>query len=156
MLEWLKSALTIAAIVAAINGAFLMVGKAVIESRIKLYFDALADDYRFELKAHEQGAKIAEYISIAHSLKATDDAETYKRANQLAWELFLWLPPETYRALAHGLIEARPDQLVGSMVEVRKVLLRNRAGDLGINDIIVHAPGIGRTTAGELNSKLAK
>jgi len=36
-------------------------------------------------------------------LKDEDKEEKYQRANQLAWELFLWLPPETYRKLGRGL-----------------------------------------------------
>jgi len=110
---------------------------------VKSYFDKAAEDYKFELRAHEQGAKIAEYASIAISLDEKDTQEKYQRANQLAWELFLWLPDETYRKLGRGL-KGRTDELSGAMVGVRKLLLKDRAGNLGPDDFIVHSPGIGK------------
>ena len=147
MSAFFQSIVTTAAVLAALYGAFVWFGANWIDNRIKFYFSTLSEDYKFELKAHEQGAKIAEYISIARDLKATDSDELYRRANQLAWELFLWLPPDTYRALGRGLANREEGiQWVNSMIEVRKSLLRDRAGDLGPNDIIFHRPNIGVRT----------
>jgi hypothetical protein len=118
-------------------------------AKIKSVFDRAAEDYKFELKAHEQGAKIAEYASIAFFLKKNDPKEKYQRANQLAWELFLWLPDDTYRKLGRAF--GHPEELPGATAEVRKQLLKDRAGDLGPKDFIVHGPGIGKQKGSPTN-----
>jgi hypothetical protein len=73
---------------------------------------------------------------------ATDDQEKYRHANQLAWELFLWLPDEVYRKRGRGL-KGNTKELGDAMVAVRKALLKDAAGDLTANHLIVHAPNIG-------------
>jgi hypothetical protein len=137
-----QSLLTTTTVLAAICGFFLWLGKLWGEASIKSRFDKLAEDYKFELRAHEQGAKVAEYLSLS-PLKDEDPEEKYQRANQLAWELFLWLPDETYRKLGRGL-KGNPKEISDAMVEVRKQLLGDRAGSLGPDDIIVHGRGIGK------------
>lgn len=129
--------------VALINGLFVLLGRTWIEAKIKSRFDKALEDYRFELRAHEQGAKIAEYAAFAGKIQPNDPEEKYNRANQLALELFLWLPAEAYRKLGRGL-KGNHKELVEAMVAVRKVLLKHEAGDLGPDDIIVHAPNIDR------------
>jgi hypothetical protein len=138
-----QSALTTTVVLAVLYAFFSWLGAQWLGAVVKSYFDKAAEDYKFELRAHEQGAKIAEYASIAISLDEKDTQEKYQRANQLAWELFLWLPDETYRKLGRGL-KGRTDELSGAMVGVRKLLLKDRAGNLGPDDFIIHSPGIGK------------
>ena len=57
----------------------------------------------------------------------------------------MWLPTEVYRALGKALTKPDKDRNPGSVViDVRKVLLGNAAGNLTQDDVIVHAPGIGK------------
>jgi hypothetical protein len=131
-----------AATISVIYAVLIWLGGRWIDARIKSRFDRLVEDYRFELKANEQGAKIAEYAAISVFLQVTDSPELYRRANQLSWELFLWLPPEVYRQLARGLAH-NTEETAAAFIEVRRLLLGARAGDLGPNDLIFHAPGAG-------------
>jgi hypothetical protein len=94
-------------------------------------------------KQRDQSSAIGEYVALARTLNS-DDAQVYRRANQLAWQLFIWLPTDVYRGLGRGLANpADSKDLVDSLVAVRKSLLGADAGTLGPNDIIVHGPGIG-------------
>lgn len=113
------------------------------EAKVKSHFDRASEDYKFGLKTREQGARIAEYAALAGTLEASESRDVYRRANQLSWELFLWLPDDVYRKLGRG-VGGSPQELVEAMVEVRLALLGDEAGNLGPEDIIVHAPNIGR------------
>ena len=57
----------------------------------------------------------------------------------------MWLPADVYRKLGQSIAnpneENNPLEVV---VEIRKILLKDKAGDLSSNDIIHHAPGIGQ------------
>jgi hypothetical protein len=138
----LQPFVTATTVLAVMYGFFVWFGKQWIEAKIKSRFDKAAEDYKFELRAHEQAAKIAEYLSL-RPLKDEDPPEKYQRANQLGFELFLWLPDETYRKLGRGLM-GNTKELSDAIVEVRKQLLKGRAGNLGQDDIIVHGPGVGK------------
>jgi hypothetical protein len=78
-------------------------------------------------------------------LKSTDNEEAYQRANQLSWELFLFLPADAYRKLGRGLHEKQNvGELVEALLDVRKVLLgKTSAGDLNGDDLVIHHPNIG-------------
>jgi hypothetical protein len=95
-------------------------------------------------KKRDQASIMAEYAALASSLKEGDDVSTYRRANQLSWQLFLWLPTDVYRQLGRGLKDD-PKALVDSLVAIRKTLLESEAGTLDGNDIISHGPGIGKS-----------
>jgi hypothetical protein len=95
------------------------------------------------IEQREKASAIAEYAALAMTLKDKDDEQTYRRANQLSWQLFLWLPDNVYRDLGGGLANADYKKLVESLLAVRKSLLGKDAGTLGADDIIVHGPGIG-------------
>jgi hypothetical protein len=97
-------------------------------------------------KQREEASAVAEYVALAWSLRDNDDAQTYRRVNQLSWQLFLWLPTDVYRQLGRGL-QNDPKELVDSLVAIRRVLLGRDAGNLGDQDIIVHGPGFGRPKA---------
>jgi hypothetical protein len=118
----ITTVLTIAGMVAFVA----WFGGQFIEAKIKSYFDRALEDYRFELKTREQAAQIAEYAALAWTIKETDSPETYRRANQLSWQLFLWLPADVYRKLGKSLAKGDPKELTQSMVDVRITSKRQR------------------------------
>jgi hypothetical protein len=119
--------------------------KSRLESSIKSEYDKVLEDYRFDLKAREQASKVAEYIAIARGLRTDSSELDYRRANQLAWELSLWLPDELYRRLGRALSASTPeDNILSVLVDVRRLLLK-LPGTLTDADIIHHSPGIGAT-----------
>ncbi len=106
-------------------------------------FDKALEDYKLGVKVREQAAAVAEYSVLAGALDASDPPQSYAKANKMARELFLWLPTDIYRKLGRGLAGDNK-QLVEALVGVRAVILGGNAGNLGANDVIVHAPHIGK------------
>ena len=104
------------------------------------------DQLQWDRKAQEQASRVAEYLSLARRLSDDSPELDYRKANQLSWELAMWLPSEVYRnmtmAIAHPHAEANEMTVT---IEVRKILLGSKAGDLTADDIAQHAAGIGRT-----------
>lgn len=93
----------------------------------------------------EQAAKVAEYMELARNLREDSPQVDYQKANRLAWELAMWLPADVYKRMAESLV--RPNELNNPLVvvvAVRKILLGEKAGDLTMDNIISHAPGIGK------------
>ena len=108
----------------------------------------LLEKMRWEFKIREQASKVAGYMARARALREEGTPEEYEKANTLSWELALWLPAETYRSLGKAI--SKPDEKTNPLsvvVEVRKILLGAAAGGLTSNDIIHHAPGIGKTAS---------
>jgi hypothetical protein len=139
----IKALIPMTVLLATIQGACTWFSSHWIDGQMKARFDVALENYKFELKAREQAAAIAEYAALAINLKATDDAQTYRRANQLAWELFLWLPDDVYRKLGRGLSDpSEKGEMASALTDVRKLLLSDRAGTLGPDDLIVHGPNI--------------
>ncbi len=100
--------------------------------------------YDIEQKAKERAEKVSEYMTLVKTLKKTSSEEDYRKANQLSWELAMWLPSDIYKSMAKSM--TKPDTEVNPLtivISVRKELLGNTAGNLTQNDIIVHGPGIG-------------
>lgn len=117
--------------------------KARVESSIKSEYDKFLEDYRFDLRAREQAAKTAEYIALARNLETTSSKADYRRANQLAWELALWLPDDLYRNLGMALASPSPDNnILSVLIEIRKLLLKT-PGTLNDAEVIHHAPNVG-------------
>ncbi len=103
------------------------------------------DEIQWDRKAQLQAANVAEYLSLARSLKETSPEGDYRRANQMSWELAMWLPPEVYRQMTTAI--RSPSHSVNELtvvIAVRRVLLEERAGDLNSDEIAHHAPGIGK------------
>lgn len=103
------------------------------------------ESVRWDMRVREQAAKVAEYMALARDLNDNSTPEEYRRANQLAWELALWLPAEIYRSMSAAL--TKPSEATNPLsvvAEVRRVLLAGRLGDLTSEDVLHHAPGIGR------------
>ena len=107
---------------------------------------------KWEFKVREQAAKVAEYLSLARNLKHDSNEEDYRKANTLSWELAMWLPTDVYQSLGKAL--SNPDQQTNPLsvvIDVRKVLLGNIAGELTADHVIHHAPGIGKEPANKAN-----
>jgi hypothetical protein len=103
------------------------------------------ENLRWEMRVREQARGAAEYMAIAKDIKESDPPEIFRKANQLAWELAMWLPEDVYRAMGQAL--TKPDETnnpLSVVIAVRKVLLGDSSGNLTQNDIIHHAPGIAR------------
>lgn len=111
--------------------------------------NAILEKVRWDYKIREQAAGVANYMALARTLDDSSPEADYRAANRLAWELAMWLPADTYRALGRAL--AYPDKDSNPLalsIEVRKILLGEGAGDLTQDDVIHHAPGIGKNRDG--------
>lgn len=117
--------------------------------RIKLVFQKehskFLDDLQWNRKVQEQAARVAEYLALARKLREDSAEIEYERANQLSWELAMWLPDEIYKHMTMAIAAPGPDinELTVS-IEVRKLLLGDKAGNLTPDDIAHHSPGIGK------------
>jgi hypothetical protein len=103
------------------------------------------DELQWNRKVQGQAARVAEYLVLARRLKESSPESDYDRANQLSWELAMWLPDEIYKQMTLAI--ARPNQNVNPLsvtISVRKILLGEKAGNLVQDDIGHHAPGIGK------------
>ena len=102
------------------------------------------EDLKWELKVREQAVRVAEYLSLATTLKGNSPDSDYRKANQLNWELAMWLPEEIYKKLACATTSSTIENSVVTVLSVRAALLKEKAGTLTKQDITYHAPGIGR------------
>jgi hypothetical protein len=103
------------------------------------------DELRWHRKVQEQAARVAEYMALVRRLKESSPESDFERANQLSWELAMWIPDEIYRQMTMAIVQ--PDQNVNELsvvVAVRKLLLGDGAGSLGPDEIAHHAPGVGQ------------
>lgn len=115
-----------------------------LENSIKHEYDKLAEDYRYNIRVREQAARVSEYLALARSLKKESGELEYERANQLSWEMAMWLPADIYRNMVKAIVA--PDGSINELtvvIEVRKLLLGEHAGNLSPDHIAYHAPGIG-------------
>ena len=110
------------------------------------------DELQWNRKIQEHAARVAEYLALARRLKESSPESDYERANQLSWELAMWLPEEIYKQMTLAIVQ--PNQNVNELsvsISVRRILLGDKAGNLGPNDIAHHHPGIGKKTANKAN-----
>jgi hypothetical protein len=102
------------------------------------------DELQWSRKVQEQAARVSEYLALARRLKKDSPVSDYEKANQLSWELAMWLPEETYKEMTQAVVNPSKDiNELSVVVSVRKILLGDKAGQLGQDDIAHHAPGIG-------------
>lgn len=121
--------------------------KARLTSSIKAEYDRQLEEYRYQIRVREQAAKAAEYLALAWRLDEFDSADVYRRANQLGWELALWLPDNLYREMVLGIAKPSDWQNIrATLIGIRRMLLKD-PGDLTADQIGLHAPGAGRLTA---------
>ncbi|HAT73632.1 MAG: hypothetical protein US30_C0009G0027 [Candidatus Moranbacteria bacterium GW2011_GWF2_36_839] len=117
--------------------------KSRLENSIKHEYDKLAEEYKYEIRVREQSSKIAQYLSIveANRLSPSDDFD-FKKANELAWELLLWLPEELYLKLKQALDpknNAEENNTFKVLLEIRKHL-RNENTKITDADVFWHYP----------------
>jgi len=103
------------------------------------------DELQWNRKVQEQAARVAEYLALARRLKESSPESDYERANQLSWELAMWLPDEIYKQMTTAIVQPNHDvNELSVAISVRQLLLGEKAGNLGPDDIAHHAPGIGK------------
>lgn len=103
------------------------------------------ENLKWELKVREQAVRVAEYLALARNLKEDSPDLDYRKANQLSWELAMWLPEAIYKKMSNAI--AKPSDNTNELttvVSVRSLLLKEKAGKLTPDDIAHHAPGIGK------------
>ena len=123
---------------------FLLISER-LKASLKRENDKFLENLRWDFKVREQAARVAEYMALAHQLKPDSSEEDYRTANRFAWELAMWLPPDVYKALAQALIvPSKEVNILSIVIQVRKILLGDQAGNLIEENIISHAPNIGR------------
>ena|SRR5215813_14311218 len=130
-------------------GAVQFLASLLISERLKVSLQKehskFLEDLRWDLKVREQAVRVAEYMALAKSLKGDSPESDYRKANQLSWELAMWLPEQIYkemtRAIASPTIEANP---LTTVVAVRSLLLGTKAGNLTSDHIAHHGPGIAK------------
>ena len=102
------------------------------------------DELQWNRKVQEQASRVAEYLALARRLKESSSESDYERANQLSWELALWLPEKIYKEMTCAI--AKPNQDINELsvaISVRKLLLGDKAENLKPDDIAHHGPGVG-------------
>lgn len=90
-----------------------------LEKSIGLHYSKQLEEYKYQMEARKEAAKVAEYLS---SLFQNPDAKS-PELNKTAWELALWLPSEVYRKMAVTVVENRDLRSFKELlIEVRQVL----------------------------------
>jgi hypothetical protein len=114
--------------------------KSRLDASIKAEKDQLMEEYKYQIKAREQASKVAEYFSYYFRLKPDSSEADYRKANQLAWELALWLPEEIYRDVTRAASSSNAENnIFSALLSVRGLLLKE-PGNLTQDDILFHAP----------------
>ena len=62
------------------------------------------ENLKWELKVREQAVRVAEYLALARNLKEDSPDSDYRKANQLSWELAMWLPEDIYKEMANAIV----------------------------------------------------
>lgn len=108
--------------------------KSRLELSIQHEYDKKLSEFQFELKTREQAAKIAEFFSEWVKGMLADQ----NKLRQFSMELSLWLPDETYKKFGQCVTYApnAPNQNE-VLIEIRKHLLKDSAGDLKSSDIVL-------------------
>ena len=103
------------------------------------------DELQWNRKVQEQASRVAEYLALARRLKKSSPESDYERANQLSWELAMWLPEEIYKEMVSAIAKPNDEVNVLSVtISVRKLLLGDKAGNLNSDDIAHHDSNIGK------------
>lgn len=106
--------------------------------------DLFLDKLKWDFKVRESAEKIAEYLAVVYTLEKSESKEIYRLANKLSWELAIWLPDEIYKKAMRSILnDSETDNILTTVIEVRRYLLGDKAGNLTSEDVGHHAPGIG-------------
>lgn len=96
------------------------------------------ENLKWDIKVREQSTRIAEYMALTRDLCADSSVEDYRKANHLSWELALWLPADIYRSVSKAMADPTHEtNIMSVIIDVRKLLLDEKAGDL-TQDQILH------------------
>jgi len=108
--------------------------------------DKYVENLRWDFKVREQAARVAEYMAIARELKETDPPELYRKMNQLSWELAMWLPGHLYKSMSKSIVDLNDENNnpLTVVIAIREYLLNKKNTGLASEEILHHAPGIGR------------
>jgi hypothetical protein len=91
---------------------------------------------KWELKSREQAVKVAEYLALANTLKNCSSEAEYRKANQLSWELAMWLPEDIYKKMVQGVVNRNEDSNeLATVIQVRKLLLGDGSGNLTADNV---------------------
>ncbi|NDO76173.1 hypothetical protein [Shewanella sp. SE1] len=105
------------------------------------------EDLKWEQKTREQAVRVAEYLALARSLKENSPVSDYCKANQMSWELAMWLPEEIYKQMVGSIVSpSESTNELTTVVSVRKLLLKEKSGKLSSENIAHHGPGISKKT----------
>lgn len=109
--------------------------KASLQKEHARFLDAL----QWERKTRERAEKVAEYLALARTINPDSSDADFRKAEQLAWELAMWLPEDIYRAMSAAL-RNRTDKVneLSVVIAVRKLLLNDQAGSLTQDDVLHH------------------
>lgn len=84
-------------------------------------------------------SKLAEYLSIVPRLSETDPPELYRRANQLALELAMVLPPSIYESIGPAL---KGGNIFDVIFKARKEF--GHSSSINPDSVFLHWPGAGK------------
>ncbi|MGA2160389.1 MAG: hypothetical protein ABSG90_14400 [Dehalococcoidia bacterium] len=140
-----KQSLPLAAICLSV---LTFAGQLIITERYKASIkkdnDRFLEELRWEFKTREQAVKVAEYLSLQTNLKEDSPKSEYDLLNRLGWELSFWLPANLYRKLGQAAVSPTLETRRELIIEIRGLLLGEKAGNLTAGDVLYHAPGIGK------------
>ena len=132
-------------IAVAVGNAIAPLLRAFLEKLLGFQFEKRLEEFRYGVRIREQAAKTAEYLAYGWQLDASDARDRYVRTNQLGWELALYLPSDVYRHVRNAVANPSQDQNVTTaIIEVRRHLLRENAGDLTSEEIAFHSPNVNK------------
>ena len=118
-----------------------------LKSSLQKEHSAFLENLKWELKVREQAVRVAEYLALARSLKEDSPDSAYRKANQMSWELAMWLPEDIYKEMVSAITNpSKNTNELTTVVSVRSLLLKEKAGNLTSEHIAHHAPGIGKKT----------
>ncbi|HDM8059293.1 hypothetical protein [Vibrio harveyi] len=102
------------------------------------------EELQWETKVREQAEKVAEYLALARQLNEKSTKEEFVKANQLSWQLAMWLPEDVYKETVSAIANPNVDtNELSAVIRVRSLLLKDKAGNLTQDSVAHHAPGIG-------------
>jgi len=143
--NFLKSYFTMPLITTGLITLLWFLAQAKIERDIEFSVQKEMADYtnnlQKEAELRTRAEKIAEYLALYTTLKPSSPTEDYKKANQMAFELALWLPDTVYLEVGKAVVlnDSTHNQLT-ALLAVRKILLGNKAGSISPDSMFSHFP----------------
>jgi hypothetical protein len=130
--------LILTVIMSVVTAVVSILFKSWIEDRFKKDMEAYKltllkelENYKREITRRDQAAKVAQLLALATAGTPNDTI----KANQLSWELSLWLPADTAKKL--GKVLARKNDAVSParlLLDIRRILQGLDKDDLAVGD----------------------